>query len=53
MLTGVDAHDTVYSLITALAEFLEVKDNAFHSICKWNGFETVVNADIPIYFKVV
>ena len=30
----------------------EVEDSVFHSIRKWNGFENVVNADIPVYFKV-
>ena len=49
---GVDAHDTVSSLITAFAEFLDIKDNAFHSIRKFNGFEDVLSADIPVYFKV-
>ena len=29
---GVDAHDTIQSLMTAFAEFLDIKDNAFHGI---------------------
>ena len=49
---GVDAHDTIQSLRTAFAEFLDIKDNAFHGIRTKDCFLDISNNDIPAYFKL-
>ena len=49
---GVDAHDTIQSLMTAFAEFLDIKDNAFHGIRTKDCFLDINNNDIPTYFNL-